>query len=111
MHRAAPRARQRPPRRLPCPACRSRPAAPAGSALGSGKDRGVCGRASPCRIEARSGRNRKSLADLSWLTIQLSRSKVRTFVDRSDVENPPSTADRLVFAAMKLFLEKGYGST
>lgn len=24
---------------------------------------------------------------------------------------PPSTADRLVFAAMKLFLEKGYGST
>jgi AcrR family transcriptional regulator len=27
------------------------------------------------------------------------------------VENPPSTADRLVFAAMKLFLEKGYGST
>ena len=27
------------------------------------------------------------------------------------MENPPSTADRLVFAAMKLFLEKGYGST
>ena len=27
------------------------------------------------------------------------------------MESPPSTADRLVFAAMKLFLEKGYGST
>ena len=27
------------------------------------------------------------------------------------MENPPSTADRLVFAAMKLFMEKGYGST
>ena len=27
------------------------------------------------------------------------------------MENAPSTADRLVFAAMKLFLEKGYGST
>jgi TetR/AcrR family transcriptional regulator, transcriptional repressor for nem operon len=27
------------------------------------------------------------------------------------MENAPSTADRLAFAAMKLFLEKGYGST
>ena len=27
------------------------------------------------------------------------------------MESSPSTADRLVFAAMKLFLEKGYGST
>ncbi len=27
------------------------------------------------------------------------------------MEKPPSTADRLVFAAMKLFSEKGYGST
>jgi len=27
------------------------------------------------------------------------------------MESTPSTADRLVFAAMKLFLEKGYGST
>src|ERR1700761_6083379 len=27
------------------------------------------------------------------------------------MNKPPSTADRLVFAAMKLFLEKGYGST
>ena len=27
------------------------------------------------------------------------------------MEIPPTTADRLVFAAMKLFLEKGYGST
>ena len=28
-----------------------------------------------------------------------------------EMESTPSTADRLVFAAMKLFLEKGYGST
>jgi len=27
------------------------------------------------------------------------------------MDNPTSTADRLVFAAMKLFMEKGYGST
>ena len=27
------------------------------------------------------------------------------------MDKPPSTADRLVFAAMKLFAEKGYGST
>src|ERR1700733_342994 len=27
------------------------------------------------------------------------------------MEKPPSTADRLVFAAMRLFAEKGYGST
>lgn len=27
------------------------------------------------------------------------------------MDSPPSTADRLAFAAMKLFLEKGYGST
>ena len=27
------------------------------------------------------------------------------------MERPTSTADRLVFAAMKLFMEKGYGST